>query len=150
MNELSEEGRKRYAEWRGFYQAKVTDWMTADELREAVGLLHTAGKTASPELLLIHAMNLLDQAGQRAELKPQSPCPACDDGEGNCAFPHYGTAPHRCGYLDGKPFVGSSVELPESEWPANFQLDPDSGPPTGYPRAGIWTHCLQCGAGEKV
>ena len=75
-------------------------------------------------------------------------CDHCNDGDGNCAYPYYGTAPHECFYKIGAS-VGGSRELPESEWPANFVLDPDSGPATGYPRNGIWTHCLHCGDGSK-
>jgi hypothetical protein len=72
-------------------------------------------------------------------------CPLCDDGDGNCAFPYYGAAPHQCFHTIGLQ-VGQSSELPEAKWPANFKLDPDEGPFTGYPRAGTYTHCLNCGA----
>lgn len=74
-------------------------------------------------------------------------CEFCDDRSGGCIFPYYGVAPHRCGYHDGIA-IGGSVELPESEWPENFKLDPECGPLTEskYPRAGIYTHCLHCGA----
>lgn len=74
-------------------------------------------------------------------------CPACDDGEGGCIYPYYGCAPHTCFYKLGRP-PGGSEEAPESEWPENFVLDPEAGPRTrtGYPRAGTWTHCLECGA----
>lgn len=51
----------RYAEWRQFYGNRITQWMSADELRLAVSRLMTVD-AGSPELLLIHAMHLIDQA----------------------------------------------------------------------------------------
>ena len=73
-------------------------------------------------------------------------CDLCDDGDGFCVFPIYGVAPHDCFYMLGTA-PGTSREKPESEWPENFVLDPDSGPWTGYPRAGVYTHYPSCGAG---
>lgn len=74
-------------------------------------------------------------------------CDHCNDGDGYCAYPMYGVAPHDCFYkLGGKP--GESKELPESEWPENFMLDPEAGPYTGYPRTGTYTHCMHCGRGK--
>ena len=75
-------------------------------------------------------------------------CEACDDGGGNCAFPYYGVAPHRCGFRMGKPALGFSEELPQSEWPKNYQHEGEPNP-GGYPGGGIYTHCLACGAPGK-
>ena len=72
-------------------------------------------------------------------------CLICDDGDGHCAYPYFGAAPHTCYYMTGEP-LGASKELPPEQWPANFVLDPDAGPWTGYPRSGTYTHCLHCGA----
>ena len=74
-------------------------------------------------------------------------CAHCYDGELGTAYPYLGAAPHECFFRLGLE-VGQSRELPESEWPENFILDPDEGPATGYPRLGVYTHCLHCGAGE--
>lgn len=76
-------------------------------------------------------------------------CPECDDGEGGCAFPYYGVAPHTCGYMLGRPVIGNSVELPQEDWPRNFRIDgvPNPG---GYPGQGVYTHCLACGRGEMA
>lgn len=73
-------------------------------------------------------------------------CEHCHDGDGASAFPYYGVAPHQCFYALGLQ-PGQSRELPESEWPENFVLDPEAGPATGFPRCGTYTHCLHCGAG---
>lgn len=70
-------------------------------------------------------------------------CPACDDGQGRSIYPYYGVAPHRCGYSMGKPVIGHSEELPQAEWPANFEPD-GAANPGGPPGAGVYTHCLQC------
>ncbi len=74
-------------------------------------------------------------------------CESCDDGEGNCAFPYYGVAPHACGFRAGLPLIGYSKELPESEWPANYKHDHESSKPNpgGYPGTGIYTYCINCG-----
>jgi hypothetical protein len=84
---------------------------------------------------------------------PSDCCPQCNDGDGFCAFPHYGVAPHICFYkldaMNGALVFGASQELPEDQWPANFVIDETAGPPTGYPRPGTYTHCLACGRGER-
>jgi hypothetical protein len=76
-------------------------------------------------------------------------CPACDDGTGSSVFPHYGVAPHLCGWRMGMPAIGSSVELPCAQWPANFEPDPDAPSVDGYPGAGSYRYCLECGAGDR-
>lgn len=73
-------------------------------------------------------------------------CPSCDDGTGGCAYPYYGVAPHTCFYKLGTA-PGTSQELPESEWPDTFVLDPEEGPATGYPRCGTYLRCPECGDG---
>lgn len=75
-------------------------------------------------------------------------CEQCDDGDGNCVYPYYGAAPHKCFWKigDGKTLI-TSQELPQSEWPENFK--PETEPnPGGYPGTGIYTHCLNCGRGK--
>ena len=56
----------RYEEWRNFYAEKVRSWMSLDEIRAECGKLQTADAT-SPEVLLIHAMHLLERYEQRNE-----------------------------------------------------------------------------------
>lgn len=69
-------------------------------------------------------------------------CPVCDDGEGGCVYPYYGMAPHTHEWLDKHRC--STVILPESEWPDNFEPDPEDG----HHGCGTWTHCSECGAGS--
>ena len=56
----------RYQEWRDFYAEKVRSWMSLEELRAECGKLTTTD-APSPELLLIHAMHLLERYEQRNE-----------------------------------------------------------------------------------
>jgi hypothetical protein len=76
-------------------------------------------------------------------------CEQCNDGDGRSIYPLYGVAPHTCFYKIPGATIGQSVELPETDWPANFVLDPESGAATGSPRTGVWTHCLHCGTGDS-
>lgn len=64
-------------------------------------------------------------------------CPICDDGDGFCAFPYYGVAPH---VSDG---LAQSRILSKEEWPENYVQDKDN------PSCGTYTHCLARGDGEK-
>lgn len=68
-------------------------------------------------------------------------CEYCDDGDGRCAFPYYGVAPHYHGI--GRTFLGSTRFLPESEWPENFSPDEDSRV-DGVINAGTYEYCLIC------
>lgn len=52
--------RALYSAWRAFYAEKVSSWMSLEELRAECGKLQTADAT-SPEVLLIHAMHLLER-----------------------------------------------------------------------------------------
>ena len=52
-----------YSEWRDFYSEKIRSWMSLEELRVGCGKLQTVD-SPSPEVLLIHAMHLLEDAGQ--------------------------------------------------------------------------------------
>lgn len=77
-------------------------------------------------------------------------CEHCHDGHGGTVYPYYGVGPHVCGWRMGKPVVGHSKGLPASEWPDNFQPDPEHGEQDdGKPPLGVWTHCLHCGAGKQ-
>ncbi|WP_395138361.1 hypothetical protein [Schlegelella aquatica] len=55
-----------YLEWRAFYTERVRSWMSLEELRADCGKLQTADAT-SPEVLLIHAMHVLERYEQRNE-----------------------------------------------------------------------------------
>ena len=56
----------RYDEWRDFYLERVGSWMSREELRAECGKLTTT-EAPSPEVLLIHAMHLLERYEQRNE-----------------------------------------------------------------------------------
>ncbi|GGO89217.1 hypothetical protein GCM10011348_46450 [Marinobacterium nitratireducens] len=69
-------------------------------------------------------------------------CEHCNDGDGNCAYPYYGVAPHECFWKKTGGFnnpLGTSTLLPREEWPENFSEDPEA------PGCGIYTHCTECG-----
>jgi hypothetical protein len=66
-------------------------------------------------------------------------CEHCDDGNGDSIFPYFGVAPHSNTF--------NSQTLPESEFPENFKID---GEWTETLCNGVYTHCLNCGAGETV
>ena len=72
-------------------------------------------------------------------------CDHCDDGDGVCIFPYYGVAPHICFYKLGRN-IGQSIFLPEVIWPNNFRPDRVADERSN---CGVYTHCLNCGAGEK-
>ena len=77
-------------------------------------------------------------------------CEHCHDGYGGTVYPYYGVGPHVCGWRLGKPVVGHSEGIPASEWPENFQPDPEHGDQDdGKPPLGVWTHCMHCGAGKE-
>lgn len=54
-----------YSEWRDFYAEKVRSWMNLEELRAECGKLLTVD-SPSPEVLLIHAMHLLEEQDKLA------------------------------------------------------------------------------------
>ncbi len=62
------------------------------------------------------------------------------------AYPSYGVGPHVCFHRRGPGFVpGQSLPVPESEWPANFKVDPETVDPTGQEAPlGVWS-CPGCG-----
>lgn len=64
-------------------------------------------------------------------------CEVCDDGDGGCAFPYFGLAPHT--HESGPSVLGSTKFLPEAELPDNFRPDPE------WPGMGIYTKCPKCG-----
>ncbi len=66
-------------------------------------------------------------------------CKYCDDGDGFCAFPYYGVAPHEW----SEPGVSRKRILPKEQWPENFEQDKDT------PGCGTYTHCPECGDGDK-
>ena len=64
-------------------------------------------------------------------------CNHCDDGDGECAYPYYGVAPHH--HNDNGCVIGSTILKHESKWPKNFTEDPEAK------GLGTYTHCLDCG-----
>ena len=66
---MNEWEKQRYKEWREFYTSKITEFMTTEELRAGVANLCNAGKTGSPELLLIHAMHQIEILEAKDKLK---------------------------------------------------------------------------------
>ena len=67
-------------------------------------------------------------------------CDHCTDPDGVCCYPTYGMAPHMHDMNKTGSAIGSTVFLPRSEWPDNFDPDPDAE------GCGTWTHCPKCGA----
>lgn len=70
-------------------------------------------------------------------------CEKCTDPDGEACFPLYGVGPHRHELSDMfYPLVGmKTVPLPPTEWPANYEEDPDC------PGNGVWW-CPYCGEGK--
>ncbi len=62
---------------------------------------------------------------------PSTCCIHCNDGDGECAFPYFGLAPH-----------SHSLDQPKPEYPINY-CDTDGG-------QGVYTHCLVCGADKNT
>lgn len=58
-------------------------------------------------------------------------CDECHDGDGGCAYPYYGLAPH----IHTQLICGT--EFTKEPHPANFSPDGDG--------LGVYTHCLKCG-----
>lgn len=52
--------KKKYQDWLKFYRLQIVCFMNADELRAGVESLYVAGGQ-STELLLIHAMNKIEE-----------------------------------------------------------------------------------------
>lgn len=75
-------------------------------------------------------------------------CNYCNDGDGYCAYPVYGRAPHTYPFPLNQPDSRLSitkhevVPVPKEEWPDNFVEDNDSG-------LGTYTHCQHCGRPEN-
>ncbi|MEH6434344.1 hypothetical protein [Massilia sp. DD77] len=65
-------------------------------------------------------------------------CEYCTDPDGAPCVPYYGVGPHRHA---GDKIIGSTVLLPEAEWPTNYREDPDE------PGCGVWW-CGHCGEGK--
>lgn len=69
-------------------------------------------------------------------------CDYCHDGEGGSVFPDYGLAPH-VHDLSNDTFIGSTRFLDASEWPENFEPDPETNN-----RCGTYLYCPHCKAGK--
>lgn len=63
-----------YSEWRNFYAKKVRSWMSLEELRSECGKLQTVDNP-NPELLLIHAMNALEELQAEVLLRYRNEIP---------------------------------------------------------------------------
>lgn len=70
-------------------------------------------------------------------------CEHCDIGDGTCAYPHYGVAPHECYFRLGKQ-IGRSKFLSKSDWPENFTPDAETNN-----ECGIYRFCPYCNAGKE-
>lgn len=68
-------------------------------------------------------------------------CDHCDDGDGCCVFPYYGTAPHTHDTPNG--WIGSTRLLPREQWGDNFREDSEC------PGQGVYMRCPKCGRGEQ-
>lgn len=68
-------------------------------------------------------------------------CKYCDDGEGGSVFPYYGLAPHKHDMSKGT-FIGSTRIEPKSEWPENFEPDPET-----EGGSGTYVYCPICKEG---
>jgi hypothetical protein len=70
-------------------------------------------------------------------------CEHCTDPDGDCCYPMYGVGPHAHTGVTYDPasWIGSTAELPQEQWPDNYQEDPDA------PGLGIWW-CPKCGEGK--
>lgn len=71
-------------------------------------------------------------------------CGADGDDVSECIYPYYGVAPHKHDLSKTGSYIGSTVVLPESEWPDNFSPDFED------PSCGIYTHCPKCGAAGSI
>ena len=76
-------------------------------------------------------------------------CKSCGHGtDDGCVYPYFGVAPHRHDLTRTGSFVGSTVIEPRERWPANFTPDePDAEDGGG---CGVYTHCLACGAPDRI
>jgi hypothetical protein len=70
-------------------------------------------------------------------------CEHCTDPDGDCCYPIYGVGPHTHVGVTSDPtsWIGSTVALPQEQWPDNYQDDPDC---LGF---GTW-RCPKCGEGK--
>lgn len=68
-------------------------------------------------------------------------CYHCNDGDGNCVYPIYGTAPHTRDLSNG--WFGSTRLLPREQWGDNFRDDKEA------PGQGVYLRCQECGRGEQ-
>lgn len=107
-----------------------------EALQDAEEVLHFQKEskrlsTISPAIEALKAA--IDATPEPKQNRPM-PCIYCDNGEGDCAFPYYGKAPHD---------ADTHRILPEFQWPDNFVSDPEN------PKCGEYTHCLFCMAPTK-
>lgn len=66
-------------------------------------------------------------------------CEHCNDGDGNCAYPWYGLAPHGHDLSKTGSIIGSTVIDDTDTWPANFEEDSEA------PGCGTYAYCPECG-----
>lgn len=61
-------------------------------------------------------------------------CNECDEGTGECAFPHYGVEPHA---IPVAAAIGVPLPKGTLTFPSNFIPDENTN-------CGIYTHCVHC------
>lgn len=71
------------------------------------------------------------------KMKDKCVNPSCD------AFPYYGMAPHKHDFSKTGNWVGSTIVMPEKDWPKNFTPSAESNN-----RQGVW-YCPDCLAGQE-
>ena len=59
---------KAYEEWRKFYDDKEIEWLSLEDLRRECGRLNNSD-APSPELLLVHALHILEEQASRQAAK---------------------------------------------------------------------------------
>lgn len=107
-----------------------------EALQDAEEVLHfqKESKRLSTISPAIEALKVAIDATPEPKQNSPMPCIYCDNGEGDCAFPYYGKAPHD---------ADTYRILPECQWPDNFVSDPEN------PECGEYTHCMFCGSPTK-
>jgi hypothetical protein len=90
-----------------------------------------------PTICRTHGCAAVEYRRNKAAAAAAECCEQCDDGNGHCAFPYYGVAPHV--HAPG-PILGSTRMLGPESWPANFAPDAEEDN-----TCGTYTHCLACG-----
>lgn len=105
-----------------------------------LGFLQDGTPFETPDWCAYNSADTCRAANEVEKNKPKAGCEHCTDPDGVCCYPTYGMAPHTHDMNKTGSAIGSTVFLPRSEWPDNFDPDPDAE------GCGTWTHCPKCGA----